>query len=57
MKWSSLQKSVSQFKPKMLYEIDPLLSYSQHFFFFVTYEWVKYARVFAPGKLFQPIVM
>ncbi len=31
--------------------------YSQHFIFFVTYEWVQQAGVFVPGKSFQPSVM
>ncbi len=31
--------------------------YSQHLIFFVTYEWVYWARVFAPGRTFQPSLM
>ncbi len=27
-----------------------LVPYSQHFIFFVTYEWAKKAKVLAPGK-------
>ncbi len=34
------------FKPQELY--------SQHFIFFVTYEWVQKVRAFVPGKTFQP---
>jgi hypothetical protein len=28
----------------------------KHFIFFTTYKWVQEARVFGPGKLFQPNV-
>ncbi len=31
--------------------------YSQNFFFFITYEWAKWARVLFPGKFFQWSVM
>jgi hypothetical protein len=31
--------------------------YSQHLIFFVTYEWVQYAREFVAGKPFQPQVI
>ncbi len=31
--------------------------YSQHFIFLVTYKGAQYARVFVPGRLFQPSIM
>ncbi len=35
----------------------PLMPYSQDFIFFANYEWAELARVFVPGKPFQPSVM
>ncbi len=40
-----------------LTKIFPFLIQHHKTFFIVTYEWAKYARVFVPGKLFQPSVM
>jgi hypothetical protein len=37
--------------------MDPKGSYSQHFVFFVTYKLAQLARVFVPGKPFQPSVI
>ncbi len=37
--------------------IQGLGPYSQNFIFFVTYEWVQYARVFLRGKHLQPTVI
>ncbi len=34
-----------------------LESHSQHFIFFVTYEWAKYAQVIVHGKHYYPDVM
>jgi hypothetical protein len=33
--------------------MQPQELYTQHFIFFVTYEWAKQARLFVPGRLFQ----
>ncbi len=34
-----------------------LTPFSQHFIFFVTYEWVQWTRVFVPSMLLHAIVM
>ncbi len=34
-----------------------LVSYSQHFIFFLTHEWAKLASMFTPGQVFYPSVM
>jgi hypothetical protein len=34
-----------------------LVPYSQHFIFFVTYEWVLEAMLFVTGEPFQPSVI
>ncbi len=44
------------YKEKVL-KIQPLEPNSQHFIFFVTYEWAQYARVYVPGKVLQPNVL
>ncbi len=34
-----------------------LVLYSQHFIFFLTHEWAKWASTFTPGQVFYPSVM
>jgi hypothetical protein len=54
MQHSSLFSPFISFEEKEVLWLVPLWLYSQHFVFFITYEWTKYVRVFVPGKPFQP---
>jgi hypothetical protein len=40
-----------KFSPSLIFEIEGLKSYSQHFIFFVTYEWAQKASLFVRAKL------
>jgi hypothetical protein len=49
---------IGAFIPQYLYRFGTRLeSCSQHFIFFLTYEWAPKARVLAAGKPFQPSVI
>jgi hypothetical protein len=56
-KHASLLASFVSYKENYVLRIWPLRRYSQHFVFFVTFEWTQEARVFVNGKPFQPDVM
>ncbi len=40
-----------KFSPSLIFECEGLKSYSQHFIFFVTYEWAQKATMFVRAKL------
>ncbi len=57
MQYSSLLRPLVSYKENEVIWIQLMRTYSQHFIFFITYEWVQQGRVFVPGMFLQPSVM
>jgi hypothetical protein len=57
LQYFSLLRPLVSYKENEVIWIQFMRTYSQHFIFFITCEWVQQGRVFVPGMFLQPSVM